>query len=79
MINTMNDNIRTAFRKRMKELNLTQEDIGATLGAPQSSISRVLTGKSGKIPELIERMADHLGLEVTAVAKTPKEGNHGAK
>ena len=65
----MNENVRNAFRHRMKELNLTQEDLGAALGAPQSSISRIFTGKSGRVPELVERIADHLGLEVIAVPK----------
>ncbi len=44
----------------MKEKGLTQEDLGTILGTPQSSISRILTGKSGKIPELVERIATHL-------------------
>ncbi len=54
----------------MKEKGLTQEDLGTILGTPQSSISRILTGKSGKIPELVERIATHLDLELIAIPKT---------
>ena len=73
MIDSMNEYIRSAFRKRMRELDLTQAELGDALGTPQSSVSRILTGKSGRIPELVGRIAEHLGLELTAVQK----GNSG--
>ena len=65
----MNEYVREQARKAIEEKALTQEDIAQLAGIKQATISRLLTGKLGKIGAW-EKLLDALGLELTA---TPKE------
>ena len=63
------DLIKAAIRAELKADGATQKDLARYLGITEKHVSQMLTGKVvGHLP-LIERMAEAVGLTVTAVQR----------
>lgn len=60
----MNDDIRTAVKRAMKEQGLSQVKLAEELGIDRVNLTRVLSGRSGKTPDSWEKILDRLGLEL---------------
>ncbi len=69
MVRTMNEQVRQAARKRMKAQGITQEKLAEMTGMQQPNVARLLTGRSGSIPDNWQKVLDALGLELVAVKK----------
>jgi transcriptional regulator with XRE-family HTH domain len=67
----MNDEIRQRVRQRMKEKGLSTYKLADLVETVQPNISRILSGRSGSIPELWVKVFDALGLELTVKEKGP--------
>lgn len=65
----MNVRIRESVKAHMRAKNLSQEALGELVDMAQPNIARLLSGRSGRIPETWNRILDALELEVVAVPK----------
>ncbi|WP_218022857.1 helix-turn-helix domain-containing protein [Calidithermus terrae] len=66
----MTDRVRKAVKERMAQLGMSQGDLAEKLHMERVNLNRVLTGRSGKIPESWQRILDSLGLELMVVPKS---------
>jgi predicted transcriptional regulator len=65
----MNDDIRAAVVLRMAERGVTRYQMAQDLDMDAPNISRLLNGRSGKIPESWQAIFDYLGLELVVKPK----------
>lgn len=65
----MNDRVRDAVKETMKQRELSQGELARRLSVERPSITRLLSGTSGKVPQLWQEVLDELGLELIAVPK----------
>lgn len=65
----MNDEVRDAVRKAMKEQGISQVKLAEELGVDRVNLTRALSGRSGKIPDLWQRIFERFGLEITIKKK----------
>lgn len=65
----MNKEVRQAVKNRIGELGLTQAELARRADMERSNLHRLLSGKSGQVPDSWQRVLDALGLELTVQAK----------
>lgn len=65
----MNEKVREAARKAMAEKALSQGELARQLEVDRPSITRLMSGNSGKIPKLWQEVLDALDLELVAIPK----------
>ncbi len=65
----MNEKVTTAIRRKMKERGMTQLQLGEATDISQPNLSRMLSGRSPRVPDTLCRVLDELGLEITAEEK----------
>lgn len=65
----MNDRIRQDIRSRMKELNMTQADLGERIGMAQPNVQRLLAGRAAHLPDSWQKVLDVLQLELVVIPK----------
>lgn len=70
----MNKEVRQAVKNRIEELGLTQAELARRTDMERSNLHRLLSGKSGQVPDSWQRVLDALGLELTVQSK-PHEHN----
>lgn len=70
----MNEQVREAVKKAMGERELSQGELARRLEVDRPSITRLLSGTSGKVPKLWQEVLDSLDLELIAVPK--KDSTH---
>lgn len=68
----MTDQVRKAVKERMAQLGMSQGDLAEKLHMERVNLNRILTGRSGKIPESWQRILDSLGLELIVVPKSDR-------
>jgi transcriptional regulator with XRE-family HTH domain len=61
----MNLQIREALRSAVREQGLTHAKLAERLGITQPSVSQLLNGSYGKVPQSLIEVLDVLGLELT--------------
>lgn len=61
----MNEEIRKAVIAEMKRRSLTRYQLAKELGIEAPNISRLLNGRSGKVPESWQAIFDKLGFTLT--------------
>jgi transcriptional regulator with XRE-family HTH domain len=71
-VGRMNERVRERARRIIEEKALTQEEIAKLAGIKQATVSRLLTGRLGKVGAW-EKLLDALGLELIAVPKGASE------
>lgn len=54
----------------MKQRELTQSELAQRLGMTQPALAKMLTGRTGQVPESWQRVLDELGLQLVAIPKT---------
>lgn len=69
MCRGMNKQIREIARKLIEERDLTHREVGESIGADRVTVTRLLSGKNGRIPENWQEILDLLDLELIAVKK----------
>lgn len=69
-VNGMNVKVREAVREVMSARELSQGELARQLEVDRPSITRLLSGSSGKVPKLWQEILDALDLELIAVPKT---------
>lgn len=72
----MTEAVRKAVKARMEKLGKSQGDVAKALDMERVNVTRMLSGRSGKIPEKWLEMLDYLGLELTVKSKA--EGSKDA-
>ena len=65
----VNKQVQEAIRQRMRERGLSQEALGEAVGMSQPNIARILSGRSGKVPQSVQEILEVLDLELVAVPK----------
>lgn len=65
----MTEKVRKAVRERMEKLGKSQGDVAEALDMERVNVTRMLSGRSGKIPEKWLELLDYLGLELTVKSK----------
>lgn len=66
----MTETVRKAVKEQMEKLGKSQGDVAEALDMERVNVTRMLSGRSGKIPEKWLEMLDYLGLELTVKPKT---------
>lgn len=69
----MNDRVREAVKNRLKEKGISQGQLAILLEVERPSITRLLSGTSGKVPQLWQEVLDALDLELIVVSKSNNE------
>jgi len=70
----MNERIREAVRVELARRKSNQARLADEVGVSRQYISDLMSGRSGNVPGVWERIFDELGLELTVVAKPGKNG-----
>lgn len=65
----MNNDIRQKIIKELARRGISQYKMAHDLDMPQPSLSRLLKGRSGKVPLSWQKMFDYLELELTVKRK----------
>jgi transcriptional regulator with XRE-family HTH domain len=65
----MNERVTNGIRRKMKEQGITQVELSEQLGISRPNLSRLLAGRSPRVPDSLQRVLDHLGLELTVEDK----------
>ena len=65
--------IRDRIRTEMTAQGLTQAELARRLGIRPPSLSQVLSGPRGKVPQSLLDVLDALGLTIQAVASGPDQ------
>ena len=69
----MDDRIRKALLKAMSEQGVSQADLARRMGVQPQSITKLLSGERGKVPQSVLRALDTLGLELVVREKGQKD------
>jgi len=65
----MNPKVRETVKEAMTARELSQGELARQLEVDRPSITRLLSGSSGKIPKLWQEVLDALDLELVAIPK----------
>lgn len=65
----MNDTIRKRVRSEMDRADVSTYQLAELVGMKQPNVTRVLTGRSGSIPDSWQKILDALDLELVVVPK----------
>jgi plasmid maintenance system antidote protein VapI len=65
----MNDSIREMVKQTMGANGLSQGDVSRALGIKRPNLTKMLSGRSGVVPENWQRIFDYLGLELVVKEK----------
>ena len=57
------------IRKAIRQSETSRYSIAKTTGIPESQLSRLMAGQSGLSINSLERLVDHLGLEIVILPK----------
>ena len=68
----MDEGIREQIKRCIKEKSVTQGEIAKALGIARPNITRMLTGRSGQVPDNWVKLLDYLGLELTVQHREKK-------
>lgn len=66
----MTDNIRKTVREVMTEKGITQVDLAELVSMERPNVTRILAGRSGKIPDGWQKILDALNLELVVRPKS---------
>lgn len=66
----MNKQVQEAVRQELKRRKMTHGDLAHLISVERPNLTRVLTGKSGKVPKMWQEIFDALGLEIIVVPKS---------
>ena len=64
------------IKKRRKELRLSQTYVGNLAGVSLNTISKIERGEANPTMDIVEKIADVLGLELQLTIKSINNGNH---
>ena len=65
----MNERVRQAVKDAMAERELSQGKLAERVGMERPNITRLLSGRSGQVPEAWQKIFDELDLELVAIPK----------
>lgn len=68
----MTEEVRKKVTEEMKRRKISRYRLAEDLDMEKPSISRLLNGRSGKVPESWQKIFDYLGFEVTLKKKGEK-------
>jgi transcriptional regulator with XRE-family HTH domain len=66
----MTETVIKQVRRAMEKQSISQGELSRRTGIERPNINRLLTGKSGKVPENWQKVLDELGLELVVKAKS---------
>lgn len=62
----MNADVRDAVKAALEQKGMTQAELARRIGMERPNLHRLLSGKSGQVPEAWQKILKELGLELTA-------------
>lgn len=65
----MNEEVREAVKREMERRELSQGELARQLEMERPNLTRLLSGRSGKIPKVWQDVLDALDLELVALPK----------
>ncbi len=65
----VNEKVRNTVKQQMFKKNLSQTKLAEKLSMSRVNLTRLLSGRSGQVPESWQKVLDELGLELVAVPK----------
>lgn len=68
----MNRQIREAIRVELARRNETQAALARRIGVTRQYLSNIMTGKTGNVADVWQKVFDDLGLELVVVPKGEK-------
>jgi transcriptional regulator with XRE-family HTH domain len=66
----MTETVIKQVRRSMEKQGVSQGELSRRTGIERPNINRLLTGRSGKVPESWQKVLDELGLELVVKAKS---------
>lgn len=69
----MNNEIRQAVKQVMEKQGISQGKLAEDIGIDRVNLTRVLSGRSGKIPETWQKILERLNLELVVREKDAAE------
>lgn len=61
----MNAEVRDAVKAALEEKGMTQAELARRVGMERPNLHRLLSGKSGQVPETWQKIFNELGLRLT--------------
>jgi transcriptional regulator with XRE-family HTH domain len=65
----MTETVIKQVRQLMEKQGVSQGELSRRTGIERPNITRMLSGRSGKVPESWQKVLDELGLELIVVSK----------
>lgn len=65
----MNEEVREAVKREMERREMSQGELARQLEMERPNLTRLLSGRSGKIPKVWQDVLDALDLELVALPK----------
>ena len=69
MNTTVNERVRNTVKQQMLRRDLNQTTLAKRVSMSRVNLVRLLSGRSGQVPESWQKVLDELGLELVAVPK----------
>ena len=66
---TVNEKVRNTVKQQMLRKDLNQTTLAKRVSMSRVNLVRLLSGRSGQVPESWQKVLDELGLELAAVPK----------
>ncbi len=66
---TVNEKVRNTVKQQMLRKDLNQTTLAKRVSMSRVNLVRLLSGRSGQVPESWQKVLDELGLELVAVPK----------
>jgi len=63
----MNADVRDAVKAVLEQRGLTQAELARRIGMERPNLHRLLSGRSGQVPEAWQKIFDELGLQLIAI------------
>lgn len=65
----MNVEVREAVKTALERQGLSQAELARKVGMERGNVNRLISGKSGQVPEAWQKILDALELELVAIPK----------
>ena len=65
----MNEEVREAVKREMEKREVSQGELAKLINVERPNLTRILSGRSGKIPKVWQEILDTLDMELVALPR----------